>query len=300
MSLCCTYNKQNFSHSSSSFFSAQTRKPTGQERSRTDFSSFFFFPRNLVSWLPLSSSQCFRSQQRWAQRKKDLREKALSCMADSLGTDAQLLALSGMPFLYFLEISPQHPLSREMPLLGLANFPSPFTSWCSGFYFTQITSLGIPLFSRKVILLSKVPLTGSQACVFPKVSKDCLARGKIYASLLHSLSKYSSLAILPFFVCFCLLLGAKIPKDTHGLSEWFSWSPCVVNAHPPLQGIGGGGGYTQPTISYPHWLSFRLLTLLSLFPLACSETEAFSTPRTVSKAVLFSPLIQDFGVWWVI
>ena len=123
MSLCCKYNKQNFSHSSSSFFSAQTRKPTVQERSRADFSSwFFFFPPNLVSWLPLSSSQCFWSQQRWAQGKKDLRGKALACMADSLGTDAQLLALSGMPFLDFLEISPQHPLSREMPLLRLANF----------------------------------------------------------------------------------------------------------------------------------------------------------------------------------
>lgn len=28
--------------------------------------------------------------------------------------------------------------------------------------------------------------------------------------------------------------------------------PVSVNAHPPLQGIGEGGGYTQPTISYPH------------------------------------------------
>lgn len=62
-----------------------------------------------------------------------------------------------------------------MPLLWLYISHSPFTCWCFGFYPSYIISVGISLFSEKVILLRRIHFKMNSGLYFPKISNNYLS-----------------------------------------------------------------------------------------------------------------------------
>ena len=200
MSLWHKYNKQNFSHSTSSFFSAQTYRHEG---SRTDFSYFFFFPPHpgFIAFLCLVASVSDPS--RVELRERRIWGKVLHFMADSLGTEAQLLNLQECTFCVFQRFHQGIFCLGKCLSYGWSLFtlPSPTDVLVSH---TDYLSR-LPLFFRKFILWRKVHLTGPQVCVFPKTSKNCWTRGEMYASLLHCF-----FSLLFFFFFFFSFLGLHL------------------------------------------------------------------------------------------
>lgn len=126
---------------------------------------FIFVPPSPASPCPQFQGCCLSGSQSVSPGEEGIR-----------GRSTMLHSCSLRPALVcFLETPPGRPLATGWP----ATFHSPSTCRYAGFYLSRVTSIGIPLFSRKVIPLRRIHLKMTQACVFLKIRQ---ALGKTHAS----------------------------------------------------------------------------------------------------------------------